>query len=254
MKSVTVRNTVIGEGVPKVCVPVAAATIQEICEQARSIMLLPADLLEWRADWYEDVFSPGAVRTVLSELREIIGDLPLLMTFRTRREGGEKEAGRADYTRMIIDAAQTGLADIADVEISSGKDTFRYLADELHAAGVRVLGSSHDFAGTPDKEELVARMLEMQDLGADILKIAVMPHDMGDVMTLLEAALEMKGRNDNQPVVAISMSRLGAVSRIAAEAFGSAVTFGSAAIASAPGQIGAKDLKYILDILHEDIE
>ncbi len=249
MKSVRVRNTVIGEGVPKICVPLAAATIQEICEQAREIMLLPVDLLEWRADWYDEVLSSGAVSTVLRELRKIIGELPLLMTFRTRKEGGERAVEISAYAQMLIEAAETGLIDIADVELSTGKKEFIRITRELHARGVKVIGSSHDFGGTPGRKELITRLLEMHELGADILKIAVMPHDIDDVLTLLSVSAEMKNRSDIQPVIAISMSSLGTVSRIAAEVFGSAVTFGAAVRASAPGQIDAKELKYMLDVL-----
>ena len=48
----------------------------------------------------------------------------------------------------------------------------------------------------------------------------------------------------------MSMGKLGAVSRISGEIFGSAMTFGSAKKASAPGQIEVTALQKILEILH----
>ena len=48
-----------------------------------------------------------------------------------------------------------------------------------------MIASNHDFRKTPSKEELIARMRKMQELGADIPKIAVMPQSTEDLLTLL---------------------------------------------------------------------
>ena len=45
------------------------------------------------------------------------------------------------------------------------------------------------------------------------------------------------------------MGKLGLVSRIAGSTFGSAITFGTAGAASAPGQLDSASLKNILDVL-----
>ena len=47
----------------------------------------------------------------------------------------------------------------------------------------------------------------------------------------------------------MSMGALGAVSRLSGEVFGSALTFGSAARASAPGQVEAGKLAQALELL-----
>ncbi len=51
------------------------------------------------------------------------------------------------------------------------------------------------------------------------------------------------------PVITMSMGPIGQLSRVAGSVTGSAVTFGAGAEASAPGQLGAAELKQILDIL-----
>ena len=53
---VTVRNLTIGEGMPKICVPIVATTEAEIIAKAEEIMNYPADLIEWRADYFEDAY------------------------------------------------------------------------------------------------------------------------------------------------------------------------------------------------------
>ena len=89
----------------------------------------------------------------------------------------------------------------------------------------------------------------MQDeLHADILKIAVMPRNALDVLTLLEATRRMADVADC-PLITMSMGALGVISRISGQIFGSAATFGAAASASAPGQPAVLDLDAALAIL-----
>ena len=91
----------------------------------------------------------------------------------------------------------------------------------------------------------------MQECGADIVKIAVMPQSKKDVLTLLLATEEMVREHAKCPVFTMSMSEVGVVSRICGEAFGSALTFGAVKKASAPGQLGAEELRMVLKILHD---
>ena len=46
MNTVEVRNTVIGEGMPKICVPIVGVTKEAILEEAKAITRLPADVGE----------------------------------------------------------------------------------------------------------------------------------------------------------------------------------------------------------------
>ena len=73
---VTVRNLTIGEGVPKICVPIVATTEEEIIRQAEEIMKNPADLIEWRVDYFEDAYNLEAVASALREIRKVIGEMP----------------------------------------------------------------------------------------------------------------------------------------------------------------------------------
>lgn len=250
MNTVKVRNTVIGEGMPKICVPIVGVTKEAIFEEARAITKLPADVVEWRIDWFENVFDFAALEEVMKGLREILGDMPLLMTFRTSKEGGEKAIEDEVYADINIKAAQTGYVDMVDVEVFTGDEIVKKIIEGAHAAGVKVVASNHDFFKTPDKDDIVGRLCKMQELGADIPKIAVMPQNKKDVLTLLAATEEMANEHADRPIITMSMAGTGVISRLAGEVFGSALTFGAAAKASAPGQMGVEDLKQILTLLH----
>ncbi len=91
----------------------------------------------------------------------------------------------------------------------------------------------------------------MQQLGADITKIAVMPQNKKDVLTLLCATEQMQCQYADRPFVTMSMGSIGSISRIAGEIFGSAITFGAVQKSSAPGQIKAKKLKQMLQMIHD---
>ncbi len=250
MNTVTVRNTVIGEGIPKICVPIVGITKEAILDEARAITALPADVVEWRVDWFENVFEFDKVQDVLTDLREVLGDTPILMTFRTSKEGGEKAIEHEAYAELNIKAAETGLVDLVDVEVFTGDEVVKKIIEGAHAAGVKVVASNHDFGKTPEKDDIVGRLRKMQDLGADIPKIAVMPNSKKDVLTLLAATEEMATEYADGPIITMSMAGTGVISRLAGEVFGSALTFGAAAKASAPGQMGVNDLKEVLTLLH----
>ena len=226
---------------------------KEIIDQAERIAALPekaADLAEWRADWFGDVMQDGCVEDVLRELRRVLGEMPLLFTFRTVREGGEKAVEGEHYIRLIERATETGYVDLVDVELFMGEGTVREIVKRSHDLGVKVIVSNHDFNSTPAREDILLRMEKMLALGADIPKIAVMPNSKRDVLELLSATEEMTRLHAECPVITMSMGETGVISRICGEAFGSAVTFGSAGKASAPGQMGAKELCTILRLLH----
>ena len=149
--------------------------------------------------------------------------------------------------------AKTGLVDLVDIEAFTGDEAVKKVIDTAHACSVKVVVSNHDFDKTPSKEELVSRLRKMQNLGADIPKIAVMPQNKKDVLTLLAATEEMATEYADRPIITMSMAGTGVISRLCGEVFGSALTFGAAGKASAPGQMGVEDLKTVLVLLHNSL-
>jgi 3-dehydroquinate dehydratase, type I len=250
MNTVKVRNVEIGSGVPKICVPIVGVTKEDILAEAKSFDNIPVDVVEWRVDWFENVFDFSKVKDTLKDLRAVLGDTPLLMTFRTSKEGGEKSIEIDDYAMFNIKVAETGYVDLIDVEVFTGDDVVKKIIAGAHNAGVKVIASNHDFNKTPDKDDIISRLRKMQDLGADILKIAVMPTNKKDVLTLLAATEEMYSDYAERPIITMSMAGTGVISRLCGEVFGSSLTFGAAGKASAPGQMGVNDLSTVLALLH----
>jgi len=155
---VEVRGVRIGEGVPKICVPIVGKTKEEILAAAKSFENVKKDVVEFRVDWFEGVFDFAQVENVLKELREILKNTPILFTFRTSKEGGEKEIEPEVYVELNKRAAATGLIDLVDVEAFTGDAFVKEVIDAAHESGVVVVASNHDFDKTPDKEEIVKRL------------------------------------------------------------------------------------------------
>lgn len=251
--TVIVKNIIIGEGMPKICVPLVGATVSELKLEAQALKDLKPDLVEWRADFFEEVEDIEAVKIALRELHSVITDLPLIFTFRSRREGGEKQVSPDYYITLNKAAAESGLVEIIDVELFNEEEDVRELIAAAHLHNVVVIISNHDFLGTPPKEEIISRLRRAQELGGDLPKIAVMPKDAGDVLTLLEATHIMKEKYADRPIITMSMAGAGVISRLSGEIFGSALTFGAAHKPSAPGQVAVAELRQTLSLLHRSL-
>lgn len=250
MKTITVKKLVIGEGMPKICIPITGKNKVEIEKDLEIIKSANPDLTEWRVDCLETGKNDEAIWEMLRTISDKLGEIPLLFTFRTKREGGEQEILYEDYVKLLEKAARTGLVDFIDVEVFFMQEEARRLIRHIQEAGVYVVASNHHFQRTPDSRELQERMRYMNDCGADILKMAVMPTCSLDLCPVLEATIRIR-QECEKPVITMAMGSLGVLSRIWGEFTGSCITFAAGRQASAPGQIKADEMRRVLESLHE---
>ena len=78
--TVTVGNVTLGEGRPKIIVPLVGKTADSILEAAEQARDLDCDLIEWRIDFYEEVATPQKVAALSSSQtgcsKTALGDFP----------------------------------------------------------------------------------------------------------------------------------------------------------------------------------
>jgi 3-dehydroquinate dehydratase I len=244
-------RVVLGSGRPAICVPLVQQTVDEL---RAAVLQLPADdfdLVEIRIDHFADVDDHQAVLSALEAVRHSLAPgIPILFTFRSRPEGGARDIDLADYEALLALAAKSGLVDAIDVEMFTELGGLERIVNGAHAQGCAVIMSSHDFEKTPQHHQIIARLSLQQDLGADVVKLAAMPTNAADVLTLLSATEEFVRTLATRPVITMAMGPLGVVTRLAGETFGSCLTFGSVGEASAPGQVGATELRRALELVH----
>ena len=250
MSCVNIRGCCIGKGRPKVIIPIVEPTETAVLEKAVEFSTLRADCMEWRIDCFEGAKDLGAIARCLAKLRVALKDKLLLVTFRTKAEGGKVALTHEEYLHFIRTVLATDCADLIDIEFFTAGAELPALIEEAHTTGAAVVCSSHDFHKTPPRTDLVSRMMQMQRAGADLPKLAVMPQSRTDVLELLTATAEMADLHPQTPVITMSMGALGAVSRLSGEAFGSAMTFANPGQASAPGQVSLDVVNEVLDALH----
>ena len=100
-------------------------------------------------------------------------------------------------------------ADMVDIELFSGAEQAEEMIGIAKEKGVKIIMSNHDFQTTPDASTIVNRLRSMQDLGADVAKIAVMPENKMHVVNLLAATAMMQEAYAEVPVVTMSMGKMG---------------------------------------------
>jgi 3-dehydroquinate dehydratase-1 len=262
MRQVNIKNITIGGGRPKICVPLVGRTQEELWQQLDEILKASGggeaypdkriDIVEFRADFFQDLNDESVLRQVLEKLQSRLEDKVLLFTVRSENEGGE-HLGFVGPTINEINkfVIENNLADMVDVELFSGEEEVRKLCALAKSKNVKIIMSNHDFKTTPPEREIVRRLEMMESFGADIAKIAVMPEDKRQLVHLLDATLIMQERDVDTPIVTMSMGKTGALSRITGGIFGSAITFASVGKASAPGQIPYDTMGRVLQIIDD---
>lgn len=245
-----IRRLPLGDGVPKTCVPLTATRLADVVPQLTPILAAQPDLIEWRLDYLADFTAKTALLATLKQVRQQLGEVPLLVTFRSQAEGGNAVLSSTDYQMLLQQLINSGHVDAVDIELSRG-ECVATLCAQARAAQVQSVVSAHFFQQTPPVADMVALLAQMGQQGAAITKIAVMPSSAQDVLNLLQATLTAT-QQQTQPVITMAMGQLGQITRLAGGTFGSAVTFATVAAASAPGQLPLATLQQILPLLNGD--
>lgn len=93
-----------------------------------------------------------------------------------------------------------------DIELFSGREGVEELVALAKEKNVKTIFSNHDFFKTPSENEILSILKQMEEAGADIAKIAVMPTCTEDVLTLLSATCKAK-KELSCPVITMSMAK-----------------------------------------------
>ncbi len=230
----------------KTIVPITAKTKEQAIAQAKVIAAnADADLAEFRIDLLNFASDSKQVIALGHELKQILGTKPMIATIRTHNEGGQLTISDADYGKTYQAYLQQPFMDMLDVEMFRDQQIVKNTVKLAHAKKVLIVMSNHDFQKTPAEAEIIKRLLKQDELGADILKIAVMPQSKQDVFTLMNATLKVS-QQSKKPLLTMSMGKLGTISRIATANMGGSFSFGMIGEASAPGQIDVTQLKQFL--------
>lgn len=165
--------------------------------------------------------------------------VPIILTARHPDEGGDGALDAARRAALL--EAHLERAAFLDIELRSALD-FQGLIKKARSRHVGVIGSFHDFAGTPSDDILRGAVDLALQFNLDAVKIATTlrgPGDLGRLLTLLEVAKRL-------PLSLMGMGPLGPVSRVVLAKCGSVLNYGHLGESNASGQWPARRLKELL--------
>ncbi|TPR14306.1 type I 3-dehydroquinate dehydratase [Apilactobacillus timberlakei] len=235
---------------PMIAVPITANNLDDIKQSIIAINNNQhIDLVEWRVDFFNNLHNFSMLKQANELLKKKL-KLPLLITFRTVNEGGHFNNSEAEYFKLLDLMIAEMKPDLLDVELAHQNSLIKNVIQNAHQNNILVIESNHDFNRTPVKLEMCKRLVQIQNDGADIAKIAYMPKDNSDVLNLMKFT-DFAKNNLSIPIVSMSMGNLGKITRLYGYQFGSCITFASLNDSSAPGQLTVDTLNNVLKLLNE---
>lgn len=248
------KSKKIGEGnQPQICTPLVGTKKEDLLKELELVLQKKPDLIEWRADYFEEIANTDLVLTVAKQIKEFAGDIPVIFTIRSAREGGQPITLTDREVLNLIEAVcqQTGI-EYVDYELSNPEELFKELRQVASENETKIIASYHNFNFTPKMEVLFDKIKDAQHLHADVAKIAVMAENLQDVLNILEITLETKNTL-KIPLISIAMGEYGSITRMIGGVFGSAVTFAVGENSSAPGQIPIDELRSVLTVIQNSV-
>ena len=225
----------------KVCVAVSAVDAAAVAEAVGPV-LSSVDVVEVRLD--------GMVQPEVEKCCSLLR-LPLLFTNRASWEGGHFSGTEQERLAPLLAAVRLQAAYV-DLEVRAEQSLLEQLLTEIKQSSTRLILSWHDFAATPQQDELVDILGRMQESGADIGKIITTAHDRSDVLRIF--SLLQRAEEIQFPLTAFCMGEIGRISRFAALYLGSVMTYVAAGEdqSTAPGQFSAAHFQKLQSVFAHD--
>lgn len=170
---------------------------------------------------------------------------PVLITVRDPLEGGLGSLPAQERSRRMRQFLPH--ASMLDIEIRNlARPEFKTVIADAHAQGTTILGSCHDFEGTPSRDDLLAAIERGRQAGAGLIKIAVTLRHSGDLHTLFQV---FEAQSPLAPMAVMGMGPLGMGSRVLFAQAGSLLTYTYLKNANASGQWSARTMRQLFDTL-----
>jgi 3-dehydroquinate dehydratase/shikimate dehydrogenase len=228
-------------------IPICGRDLQSCKEQISLAVKAGAEMLELRTDYLhsQDI---NTIKELMAEAKKTA--LPIIITCRDPREGGENNIPAKIRKNILIEAVKFG-ADFIDCEFANSiafeNEIKQVLAENEKT---RLILSKHNFK--EPFENLAEIYEEMYSVFPDaIAKTAYKANHINDCFEAFDILREY-----GEKAIAICMGEAGIISRIMAKKFNSFLTFSSLNPNSqtAPGQVSIETMKklYRFDMINKE--
>ncbi len=217
-----------------ICTPITEPRIDAMIKVANSV---DSGMVELRLDYLNDFSGIEKIRDI-SKLK--------ISTCMPSWEGGKFKGSEKERIEILLSAIE--FSGYLTIELKTRKSLRDMLIKKAREKGVKVIIAYHDFNSTPGRKAILKILKKEQAAGADIAKVAFMPKNYADVLNTMYSLVENK---IGIPVIAVSMGKIGKISRIIAPVLGSYLTYASVEMGkeSAEGQLTVDELRNVLKIL-----
>ena len=154
----------------------------------------------------------------------------IVLTYRSKGHGGRGTMTKEELERLL---SYRGSVAYLDVELE-------YLSE---VSGDGVIGSWHDFSGTPSRERLMEVVRKLSK--AELIKVVTMARDVEDGYRVLS----LYGSEYRERLIAFAMGELGSFSRRASALLGAPLVYTYLDRPVAPGQISVREGVLIKELL-----
>jgi 3-dehydroquinate dehydratase-1 len=217
-----------------ICCALTGKDINQVVDKATG---LDCDVVEVRLDLIDNVDGIKALEKI---------NQPVMSTCMPKDEGGEFEGSEVE--RLDLLKKTLPYSNYISVELRMEADLRDELVLAARDAGVNVVMTLHDFEKTPTVDEIVEKLQAMEDVGADIAKVAFICENIEDALDIMAAKIRSKLEI---PVIALGMGEEGKITRASAPFIDCYLSFASVAEeeATAPGQYSLQELKAIYECI-----
>ncbi len=223
---------------------IVAAIADDPLRNAIRAAKVGADMIEIRIDLLD--YPADSLHSLFKELNRSVR-IPIIATNRINVEGGKFDGSEEERIEILLSVLE--MVDAIDIELRTRSEYRDLVVRRAKKAGKRVIISYHDFSKTPDIAVMQNIISDCFDAGADIAKLAATPHSYEDALSLLKLTLDCAHAPTPAQVCIIGMGGYGVHTRVIAPIYGSALAYTSVGAATAPGQIGIRELRGMLEIL-----
>lgn len=248
MKSVEVRGMQLTDQEPKICVSLKGDTQEEILRQATKAVAEGTELLEWRGDYFKDYEDMSKYLEVLTELRQIAGEMVIIFSFLTPDADGKIEILPSLLREIYVTVAQSGLVDILEIQLPVAELIGPSFLRLLRENQVKIMFSQYYLDDTPDEAVLLYQLNLMEHMQGDIGKIVAYANDRHDVLLMMETGHKVEPFI-NIPIILFSSGDLGRLSQIAGGINGSCLAYCTVGFYPESDEFTLEELQTALELL-----
>ena len=101
-----IKDILIGDGIPKVCVSVVSDNHQAIITDIIRLMDYDIDIIELRIDYFKELLNQQKLKELFKMIATLEMKQALILTYRSVKEGGLGELSHEEYINLYKIALQ----------------------------------------------------------------------------------------------------------------------------------------------------